>query len=96
MQTGKEGHKYDNIVLLNTGAMIDTSWFAANEKIDSALLIWQGGMEGALATADILIGEVTPSGKLVDTCASALSDYPSSFNFHESEDYVEYCDDVFV
>lgn len=84
------------IVLLNTGAMIDTAWFENNEKIAAAIIIWQGGMEGGLATADILTGEVTPSGKLVDTCAKSLMDYPSSKDFHESADYVKYTEDIFV
>ena len=84
------------IVLINSGSMIDTSWFADNEKIDSALMIWQGGMECGLATADILVGDVTPSGKLVDTCAKSFDDYPSSEGFHESEDYVKYTEDIFV
>lgn len=84
------------IVLLNTGAMIDTSWFSENPKIQAALMIWQGGMEGGLAAADILVGDETPSGKLVDTCAKDFEDYPSSANFHESEDYAEYTEDIFV
>ena len=84
------------IVLLNTGAMIDTSWFFANDKISAALMIWQGGMEGGLATAEILTGMANPSGKLVDTCAVSFDDYPSSETFHESEDYVKYTDDIFV
>lgn len=84
------------VVLLNTGAMIDTSWFADNERIQAALMIWQGGMEGALSAADILTGEVNPSGKLVDTCAYSFEDYPSSEGFHESEDYVKYTEDIFV
>ena len=84
------------IVLLNTGAMIDTSWFSENPKIQAALMIWQGGMEGGLAAADLLVGDETPSGKLVDTCAKDFEDYPSSANFHESEDYAEYTEDIFV
>ncbi|MBQ2696916.1 MAG: glycoside hydrolase family 3 C-terminal domain-containing protein [Clostridia bacterium] len=84
------------IVLLNTGAMIDTSWFADNNKIQGAIMIWQGGMEGGLAASDILVGDVTPSGKLVDTCAISLADYPSSAGFHESDDYVKYTEDIFV
>lgn len=84
------------IVLLNTGAMIDTAWFANNDKIAAALMISQGGMEGGLATADVLVGEVCPSGKLVDTCAAKFEDYPSSAGFHESADYVKYTEDIFV
>lgn len=84
------------VVLLNTGAMIDTAWFAENDKISAALMIWQGGMEGAVSAADILSGKINPSGRLVDTCAKSFEDYPSSEGFHESEDYVKYTEDIFV
>ena len=83
-------------VLLNVGAMINTAWFADNDKISSALIVWQGGQEGGLAAADILTGEVNPSGKLADTCAKSFDDYPSSAGFHESEAYVKYTEDIFV
>ena len=89
-------HFKNIVVLLNVGAMIDTSWFAKNPKISSAIMLWQGGMEGGLAAADLLTGEVTPSGKLVDTCASSFEDYPSSEGFHESDDYVKYTEDIYV
>ena len=84
------------IVLLNTGAVIDTSWFASEDKIEAALMLWQGGMEGGLAAADMLVGDDAPSGKLADTCAMALAAYPSTAGFHESEDYVKYTEDIFV
>ena len=84
------------VVLLNVGAMIDTSWFADNDKVRAALLLWQGGMEGGLAAADMLVGDDSPSGKLVDTCAAKFEDYPSSEGFHESDDYVKYTEDIFV
>lgn len=84
------------VVLLNVGAIINTSWFADNDRISSAVMIWQGGMEGGLAAADILTGEVNPSGKLVDTCARSFNDYPSSESFHESDAYVKYTEDIFV
>lgn len=84
------------IVLLNAGAMMDASWFCENEKIGAALMIWQGGMEGGLAAADLVVGDETPSGRLVDTCAVNFDDYPSSAGFHESRDYVKYTEDIFV
>ena len=84
------------IVLLNVGAMIDTAWFAENDKIDAAVMLWQGGMEGGGAAADILLGHVNPSGKLVDTCAKAFEDYPSSELFHECDDYARYTEDIYV
>ena len=84
------------IVLLNSGAMISTDWFATNNKIQAAIMIWQGGMEGASAAAEAIMGEINPSGKLVDTCAESFEDYPSSEGFHESKDYVKYTEDIFV
>ena len=55
-----------------------------------------GSMEGGLATADILCGDVNPSGKLSDTYAKDLEDYPSTANFHESAFYVDYTEDIYV
>lgn len=84
------------VVVLNVGGVVDTTWFAHNEKIKAVLMAWQGGMEGGLAQADILCGDICPSGKLVDTFAGSFADYPSSENFNESKDYVCYTDDIFV
>ena len=84
------------IVILNVGGMVDTSWFKDNDKIKSVLLAWQAGMEGGLAEADIICGDANPSGRLTDTFASSFDDYPSSYNFNDSPDYVEYTDDIFV
>lgn len=84
------------IVVLNVGGMVDTTWFADDDKIASVLMAWQGGMEGGLAMADVLLGEVSPSGKLSDTFAKSLEAYPSTANFHESPDYVDYTEDIYV
>ena len=84
------------VVVLNVGGVVDTSWFAKNDKIQAALFAWQAGMEGGLAIADILCGDTNPSGKLVDTFAEKLSDYPCSDSFHESHTYVDYKEDIYV
>ncbi len=86
----------DIVVVLNVGGMVDTSWIKKDEKLAAALIAWQGGMEGGLATAEILMGKVSPSGKLSDTLAASVEDYLSTKNFHESFDYVDYTDDVYV
>lgn len=84
------------VVLLNVGGIIDTSWIKKDASIDSALLTWQGGMEGGLAAANILFGHVNPSGKLPDTFTASVDDYPSTEHFHDDAYYVEYTDDIFV
>ena len=84
------------IVLLNTGGVMDVSWIADDPRIQGAMHVFQGGMEGGPAVADILLGYDSPSGRLTDTYARRLEDYPSTDGFHESLDYVEYREDVYV
>lgn len=84
------------IVVLNVGGMMATGWFKEEPRIQSVLLAWQGGMEGGLAAAELLLGEGNPSGKLADTFAGKLEDYPSTENFHESDRYVNYTEDIYV
>ena len=84
------------VIVLNTGAVISSSWFAQDPGISSVLMAWQAGMEGGLAEADILCGDVNPSGKLADTFAGRLEDYPFSEDFHQALEYVNYTEDVYV
>ncbi len=84
------------IVVLNIGGVMETEWFRTNDRIQGALLAFQGGVEGGLAEADILVGDVNPSGHLADTFAKTLEDYPSTAGFHESAGYVEYTEDIYV
>lgn len=84
------------IVVLNVGGMVDTEWFFADDRIQSVLMAWQGGMEGGRATAELLCGVGNPSGKLADTFAKRLEDYPSTAGFHESDAYVDYTEDIYV
>ena len=81
-------------VLLNVGGIMDMS-FVSDIKPDAVLYAWQGGMVGGLGTADVLTGKVSPSGKLSDTIAKNVSDYPSSANFGNPErEY--YREDIYV
>ena len=84
------------VIVLNVGGMVDSSWFKDDPRIDSVLLAWQGGMEGGLAEADILCGDVDPSGRLTDTLAASLDDYPSTADFHVSPDSVDYTEGIYV
>ncbi len=84
------------VVVLNVGGMFDTSWIRDNPGIDAALMAWQAGLEGGLAEAELLLGLDNPSGKLADTFAASLLDYPSSPGFYESDDYVDYVEDIYV
>ena len=84
------------IVVLNTGGMTETACFRDNPRIQGLLLAGQGGMEGGCAAAELIMGLASPSGKLTDTCATELDDYPGCPDFYESETYVNYTEDIFV
>ena len=74
----------DVCVILNVSNIIDMKWLKDEQfggHIRAVLIVWQGGMEGGNAVADVLSGKETPSGKLPDTIAENLEDYPSFENF---------------
>ena len=83
-----------SIVLLNVGGIIDMKWV---EKYNpsAVLYVWQGGQEGGNGVLDVLSGAHSPSGKLTDTIAYELSDYPSTPNFGD-ENRNLYVEDIYV
>ncbi len=82
------------VVLLNVASIIDMS-FVDEFAPDAVLYVWQGGMMGGLGTADVLLGNVSPSGKLTDTIAYEIEDYPSNANFGDQDRDV-YQEDIYV
>lgn len=82
------------VVLLNTGGLIDMS-FMDRYPVSAVMYVWQGGMVGGTGTAAVLTGEVSPSGKLPDTIAYEISDYPSD-KFFGSGDMDCYGEDIYV
>ena len=83
-------------VVLNIASITDVSWLADDRQIKSVIALFQAGMEGGNAAADILCGDECPSGHLADTYARDYSDYPGCESFSESDDYTEYSEGIFV
>ncbi len=93
------------IVVANTGDLMDTTWAKYGidfddsgeytQVVDAALFSWYGGLKGMQALADILVGDANPSGKLSQTAAKSVDDYPTTDGFFEKE-FTNYYEDVFV
>lgn len=82
------------VLLLNVGNIIDMS-FLDRYDISSVLYVWQGGMEGGNAVADLLLGRVSPSGHLTDTISLSPEDNSVLKNFGaETENFYE--EDIYV
>jgi len=81
-------------VLLNVGNVIDMEW-TVKYNPQAVLYVWQGGCEGGNGVCDILTGKSNPSGKLVDTIACNILDYPAIDNFGDSERNY-YKEDIYV
>jgi beta-glucosidase len=86
----------DIVVIINSGNVIDTTKLLAYDQVKAILMAWLPGQYGGAAIADILVGDITPSGKLADTLAKRYKDYPTFSTFSKSNSYVEYEEDIFV
>ncbi len=81
-------------VVLNTGGILDMKW-VEEYKPGAVLYVWQGGQEGGLGAADVLTGAAAPGGRLSDTIAYDIGDYPAAGN-HGSESRNVYAEDIYV
>ncbi len=82
------------IILLNVGSIIDMTWVDKYQPM-AILYAWQGGQEGGNAVVDVMTGLVNPCGKLTDTIARSISDYPSTANFGDPRQNI-YAEDIYV
>ena len=91
------------IVLLNSGNAIEAS-FADDSEIQAVLNIGYPGNTGCKAVGDILLGNVNPSGRSVDTFVYDTMSNPASINCGEKGNhvlsngasYVDYAESIYV
>lgn len=89
------------IVLFNIGNVMEMGFLDEYESIKAAAVFWIPGEFGMRAVAQVLNGEVNPSGRLADTVAYSVYDHPSTENFGTYEyegggNYVEYQEGIYV
>jgi beta-glucosidase len=68
-------HKKITVVLNIPGPIETQSW---KHLVDSILLCYYPGSIGSVSVIDILLGNITPSGKLTCTFPNKLKDHPST------------------
>ena len=79
-------------VVVNAGAPVAMPWA---DEVDAILLMYYPGQEGGHALADILFGDVNPSGKLSVSYPKRLEDNPAFLHYPGWKD-VHYGEGLFV
>jgi beta-glucosidase len=84
----------NTIVVLTGGSPVDMKrWI---DKVPALIEAWYPGQEGGSALADILFGEVNPSGKLPVSFPKELEDSASFGNYPGGNGKVFYAEGIFV
>src|SRR5206468_524070 len=87
---------HNTIVVITSGGAVDmTSWV---DRVAGVLQAWYPGQEGGTALAEILFGDVNPSGRLPVTFERLWSDNPvhDSYYPRAGTNRIDYKEGVFV
>jgi len=83
----------DTVVVVNAGSPVAMDWL---DRVPSVLEVWYPGQELGNALAEVLFGEVNPSGKLPTTFPKRLEDNPAYLNYPGENGEVLYGEGIFV
>jgi beta-glucosidase len=85
----------DTVIVLTAGSPVDMrEWI---DNADTLVFNWYAGMEGGIALAEVLFGEVNPSGRLPETFPICEKDCPAAtLGEFPGDDSVSYGEDIFV
>jgi beta-glucosidase len=67
------------VLVLYTGRPLTITW--ENENVPAILNVWFGGTQGGNAVADVVFGDVNPSGKLPVTFPQNVGQIPLYYNY---------------
>jgi len=81
------------VVVLNTGSPISMGWL---DQVAAVVQAWYPGQECGHAIADVLFGDVNPSGRLPQTFPRRLEDNPAYINYPGENDKALYGERLFV
>jgi beta-glucosidase len=83
----------NTVVVLNTGSPISVHWL---DRVAAVVEAWFPGQECGNAVADVLFGDVNPSGRLSQTWPVRLEDNPAFINYPGENGRVFYGEGLFV
>ncbi|HEU5379549.1 MAG TPA: glycoside hydrolase family 3 C-terminal domain-containing protein [Ktedonobacteraceae bacterium] len=83
----------NTVVVLNSGAALAMPWL---DQVAAVLQAWYPGQECGNAIADVLFGDINPSGKLTQTFPVRLEDNPAYLNYPGENGKVLYGEGLFV
>jgi beta-glucosidase len=81
------------IILNTTSAVVMSEWIGDTAAV---LVAWMMGQAGGGAIADVLTGQVNPSGKLAETFPLRLVDTPAYLNYPGENGAVRYGEGIFI
>jgi beta-glucosidase len=82
------------VVVLSNGGVVQLAPFA--DRVPAILEGWLLGQAGGSATADVLTGRTSPSGRLAETIPFRLEDTPAYLGFPGESGHVRYGEGLFV
>jgi beta-glucosidase len=83
----------NTIVVLNVGSPLHMNWL---DDVAAVVQAWYLGQETGNAIADVLFGDVNPSGKLPTTFPRRLQDNPAYLNYPGENGQVLYGEGLFI
>lgn len=83
----------NTVVVLNAGSPVAMPWL---DRVAAVLEAWYLGQETGNGIADVLFGDVNPSGKLPTTFPRRLRDNPAFINYPGENGKVHYGEGLFV
>jgi beta-glucosidase len=83
----------NTVVVVQSGTPVSMPWI---DKISGLIQAWYGGNETGNAIADVLYGDVNPSGKLPLSFPVHVEDNPTFLNYRSERGRVLYGEDIYI
>lgn len=83
----------NTVVVLQSGTPVSMPWV---DKVSGLVQAWYGGNETGDAIADVLYGDVNPSGKLPLSFPIHVEDNPTFLNYRSERGRVLYGEDIYI